>query len=255
MTIADSLVLVFGIALALSLPWYNGWVQLPQPVMEPWWRIISLFVEEPVGKASLALIPLMLYRRARLGGLCRPGELLLAVCASYGHSWAITTFWTTRRTAAREGTDSPQRSQRPPRREPSQESGSGAAPGRVRLLWTLLGDHHLLDHPSHRREGGDGFTAEIAETAEKGTEPGERVGRVRRTEARCALGRFLGVFLGGLCDLRGEPRGSIATVAAVRPVGPRWGSPRCVQVNTAVRLTPRMSRSPPGEAVEHLEHG
>jgi len=130
MTIADSLVLVFGIALALSLPWYNGWVQLPQPVMEPWWRIISLFVEEPVGKASLALIPLMLYRRARLGGLCRPGELLLAVCASYGHSWAITTFWTTRRTAAREGTDSPQRSQRPPRREPSQESGSGGSGGR-----------------------------------------------------------------------------------------------------------------------------
>jgi hypothetical protein len=57
-------------------------VQRPQPVMEPRWRIISWFFEEAVGKASLALIPLMLYRRARLGGLCRPGELLLAVCAS-----------------------------------------------------------------------------------------------------------------------------------------------------------------------------
>src|SRR5579885_3238159 len=33
--------------------------------------------------------------------------------------------------------------------------------------WTLLGDHHLLDHPSHRPEGGDGFTAETAETAEQ----------------------------------------------------------------------------------------
>jgi hypothetical protein len=81
-TIADSIVLVFGVALAMSLPWYNRWLQQPQPVMEPRWRIISLFVEEAIGKASLALIPIMLYRRARLGGLCRPGELLLAVCAS-----------------------------------------------------------------------------------------------------------------------------------------------------------------------------
>jgi hypothetical protein len=83
MTISDSIVLIFGVALALSLPWCNGWAQLPQPVMEPRWRVIALFFEEAAGKASLALIPLMLYRRARLGGLCRPGELLLAVCASY----------------------------------------------------------------------------------------------------------------------------------------------------------------------------
>src|SRR5579883_2455828 len=38
--------------------------------------------------------------------------------AVFGHSWAITTFWTTRRTAEREGTDSPQRPQRPPRNTP-----------------------------------------------------------------------------------------------------------------------------------------
>jgi hypothetical protein len=82
MTIADSIALVFGVALAMSLPWYHLWSQRPQPVMEPRWRITSLFVEEAVGKASLALIPLMLFRHARLGGLCRPGELLLAVCAS-----------------------------------------------------------------------------------------------------------------------------------------------------------------------------
>ncbi len=81
-TIADSMVLVIGVAVALALPWFNGWVEEPQPVMEPRWRIILWFVEEAVGKLSLALIPLMMYRRARFGGLCRPGELLLVVCAS-----------------------------------------------------------------------------------------------------------------------------------------------------------------------------
>jgi hypothetical protein len=82
MTIADSMVLVIGVAVALALPWYNGWVQTPQPVMWPRWMIILYFFEEAVGKASLALIPLMLYRRARFGGISRPGELLLVACAS-----------------------------------------------------------------------------------------------------------------------------------------------------------------------------
>ena len=50
--------------------------------MWPRWIIILHFFEEAVGKASLALIPVMLYRRARFGGICRPGELLLVVCAS-----------------------------------------------------------------------------------------------------------------------------------------------------------------------------
>ena len=47
-----------------------------------------------------------------------------------------------------------------------------------------------------------------------GTEPGERVGRVRGTEARFTLG-LLGVFLGGLRGLRGE---SVPSLAAVRRV-------------------------------------
>src|SRR5579883_3620477 len=38
--------------------------------------------------------------------------------AVFGDSAAITTFWTTRRTAQREGTDSPQRPRRPPRKTP-----------------------------------------------------------------------------------------------------------------------------------------
>jgi hypothetical protein len=82
-SVTDLGVLVLGVAVALSFPWFNPWVQPPnEPFREPRWRIISLFVEEAVGKASLALIPLMLYRRARLGGLCRPGELLLPICAA-----------------------------------------------------------------------------------------------------------------------------------------------------------------------------
>ena len=66
-----------------------------------------------------------------------------------------------------------------------------------------------------RRDGDPRFTAEIAETAEMGPEPGERVGRVRGTGARFALGHLLGVFLGGLCGLRGE---SVPSLAAVRRV-------------------------------------
>src|SRR5579871_3063990 len=65
---------------------------------------------------------------------------------------------------------------------------------------------------SDRRDGDPRFTAEIAETAEMGPEPGGRVGRVRGTGARFACGRLLGVFLGGL---RGE---SVPSLAAVRRV-------------------------------------
>jgi hypothetical protein len=38
-TIADSMVLVIGVAVVLTLPWYNGWVQTPQPVIWPRWII------------------------------------------------------------------------------------------------------------------------------------------------------------------------------------------------------------------------
>src|SRR5579883_1877326 len=46
----------------------------------------------------------------------------------FGHSWAITTFWTTRRTAAREGTDSPRRPRRPPRNTPRRRPRANRAP-------------------------------------------------------------------------------------------------------------------------------
>jgi hypothetical protein len=74
--------LVVGVALALSiLPWdLDG---------EPWalgprWWIVLASVEKAIRTTSLALIPLALWRRARLGGVCRPAELLLVVCAAPG---------------------------------------------------------------------------------------------------------------------------------------------------------------------------
>jgi hypothetical protein len=81
LTIVDLMVLVIGVALAAALPWLRPWEEPPQPVMDPRWQIILSFLAEAIGKTSLALIPLMLFRRARLGGLCRPGELLIVVCA------------------------------------------------------------------------------------------------------------------------------------------------------------------------------
>ena len=77
--VSDLLVLVFGVALALSLRWHvHPSDRLP---WEPSWRVVGSWVEEAIEKTSLALIPLALWRRARLGGVCRPAELLLAVCA------------------------------------------------------------------------------------------------------------------------------------------------------------------------------
>src|SRR5579883_775252 len=46
----------------------------------------------------------------------------------FRHSAAITTFWTTRHTAEREGTDSPQRPPRPPRNTPRSRPGAHRAP-------------------------------------------------------------------------------------------------------------------------------
>jgi len=41
-------------------------------------------LERAIRMASLALVPLALWQRSRLGGVCRPAELLLVVCAAPG---------------------------------------------------------------------------------------------------------------------------------------------------------------------------
>lgn len=48
----------------------------------PVWRWDGEFAEEAIEKSYLVLIPLMLWRRARLGGVCRPAELLLVACGT-----------------------------------------------------------------------------------------------------------------------------------------------------------------------------
>ncbi len=75
---------------------------------------------------------------------------------------------------------------------------------------TLLGDHHLLDHPSHRPEGGDGFTAETAETAEENAQETTESASGSRPPDPPDPPSWLWPHLCGLCDLCGEPRVSIA---------------------------------------------
>ena len=83
LAVSDLLVLVFGVALSLAiLPWPLDGEWLPGPVPY-WWNVLSA-VERAIRMMSLALIPFALWRRARLGGVCRPAELLLVVCAAPG---------------------------------------------------------------------------------------------------------------------------------------------------------------------------
>ena len=84
LTVSDLVVLVFGVALALSiLPRDLDGDELP-PALSPRWLIVLGSVERVIRTTSLALIPLALWRRSRLGGVCRPAELLLVVCAAPG---------------------------------------------------------------------------------------------------------------------------------------------------------------------------
>jgi hypothetical protein len=82
--VSDLVVLVFGIAVALwVLPWDLDGGEWSPPLYPRWWIVLGS-VERAIRMTSLALIPPALWRRARLGGVCRPAELLLAVCAAPG---------------------------------------------------------------------------------------------------------------------------------------------------------------------------
>src|SRR5579871_1406094 len=88
--------------------------------------------------------------------------------------------------------------------------------------WTLLGDHHLLDHPSHRPEGGDGFTAETAETAEQHAQETTKSASGSSPPDPPDPPSWLWPHLRGLCDLCGEPRVSISTVSGGKMVSVRF---------------------------------
>jgi hypothetical protein len=83
MSVSDMLVLIIGVGASLwILPWEGYWVWPLLPPGIPLWLSLAGLVEAGITRTSLALIPLVLWRRARLGGVCRPAELPLAVCAA-----------------------------------------------------------------------------------------------------------------------------------------------------------------------------
>ena len=81
-TVSDLVVLVLGVALALSMTWRSRWWGHPAMTGIPRWRVMGEFIEEAIEKSCLALVPLALWRRCRLGGVCGPAELLLVACAA-----------------------------------------------------------------------------------------------------------------------------------------------------------------------------
>lgn len=68
-TPADLLALIAGVALAAALPWSSG-----RP--EPAWFMALAYAQEGLPKGCMALIPVVITRRARFGGPIRPGEFL-----------------------------------------------------------------------------------------------------------------------------------------------------------------------------------
>jgi hypothetical protein len=72
-TVADLVALVLGVALAMALPWPPG-----RPWNGP--RAALQFTAQAAARSALALLPVVLARRVRYGGLARPAEFLAAAC-------------------------------------------------------------------------------------------------------------------------------------------------------------------------------
>ncbi|CAN5824025.1 hypothetical protein BH23PLA1_BH23PLA1_24480 [soil metagenome] len=94
MTLADLLALVVGVAIVAALPWLNrpefigplGGGAGPASYVP-----LLMFLHEGLGKACLALVPVVLARRVRHGGMVRPTEFLLACVGLPWLSMGITT--------------------------------------------------------------------------------------------------------------------------------------------------------------------
>jgi hypothetical protein len=83
-TLSDLVVLVLGTGIALAiLPWKFDSMWTPVWWAPVWWNVLAC-AERALRITSLALVPLAVWQRARLGGVCRPAELLLVVCAAPG---------------------------------------------------------------------------------------------------------------------------------------------------------------------------
>ncbi len=83
MTLAELSTLVVGCALAFSLPrLYPPSLTISfNNVPAPRWIVDLYFASEFVMKIDLAMVPVILARCARYGGLCRPAECLVLLCS------------------------------------------------------------------------------------------------------------------------------------------------------------------------------
>jgi len=91
LTVVDLTALVAGVALAAALPWGFG-VSIPTAAGWNWWgsRGGLQFAGLALERACLALVPVVLARRARYGGVARPAEFLAAACGLTGVPRAVS---------------------------------------------------------------------------------------------------------------------------------------------------------------------
>jgi hypothetical protein len=82
-TLGDLAALVAGIAVVLALPSRQSYWPLPTDFLGPWpWWLPWFFcLRQILGAACIALVPVVLRRRACYGELARPAEFL-ALCAA-----------------------------------------------------------------------------------------------------------------------------------------------------------------------------
>jgi hypothetical protein len=84
-TVADLVALVVGAAVAVALPW-EFWPRISRPAaiwteLRAYWPLPLLrFTALVLSRACVALVPVVLARRARYGGVARPAEFLATAC-------------------------------------------------------------------------------------------------------------------------------------------------------------------------------
>jgi hypothetical protein len=91
MTLGDLVAVVAGVAIVLTIPW--KFFPHPTDFFGPWprWLPRLWLIQQVLEIAGLAMLPVVLARRARLGGLARPAEILLVCCGLPALVWGIET--------------------------------------------------------------------------------------------------------------------------------------------------------------------
>ena len=83
MTLGDLAVLVAGVAVVLVLPSRQSYLPYPSDFLGPWprWFPWCFCLRQALGAACIVVVPVVLWRRARYGGLARPAEFLALFAA------------------------------------------------------------------------------------------------------------------------------------------------------------------------------